>query len=408
MGKLTPKAIEHAQPGRLIDGDGLHLLVKPSGRMSWVLRVQQDGKRRDVGLGTVDTTKRKTGEMRPTDDAPLLLRRHLTLGEAREKARLLRDAAKAGRDPIVERDKDRTAGHTFEAAARAAHLALKGGWAAKNAAAFLTSLEEHAFPSLGKIKVADIESSHIRDMLQPIWLTIPVMARKVRQRISTVLNFAHSNGWRATEAPGRSVTVGLPRQPKGGNFEAMPYADVPALTAQLKGKAPTIGRQALLFQMLTAARPGEVRRARWGQIDFAKRDWNRPASMMKTGAPHTVTLSNAALQLLMSVKADRTPKTEDLVFAGPRGAMMSDMTMTKALRTAGYAQDVHGFRSSFRDWAAETIPEIPDPVAEAALAHEVPDEVVRAYKRTKFIEMRRELLEAWGAFCVGSSKDVAE
>lgn len=339
---------------------------------------------------------------------PLLLRRHLTLGEAREKARLLRDAAKAGRDPIVERDKDRTAGHTFEAAARATHLALKDGWAAKNAAAFLTSLEEHAFPSLGKIKVADIESSHIRDMLQPIWLTIPVMARKVRQRISTVLNFAHSNGWRATEAPGRSVTVGLPRQPKGGNFEAMPYADVPGLTAQLKGKAPTIGRQALLFQMLTAARPGEVRRARWGQIDFAKRDWNRPASMMKAGAPHTVTLSNAALQLLMSVKADRTPKTEDLVFAGPRGAMMSDMTMTKALRTAGYAQDVHGFRSSFRDWAAETIPEIPDPVAEAALAHEVPDEVVRAYKRTKFIEMRRELLEAWGVFCVGSSKDVAE
>lgn len=408
MGKLTPKSIEHAQPGRLIDGDGLHLLVKPSGRMSWVLRVQQGGKRRDVGLGTVDVTKRKTGEMRPTDDAPILLRRHLTLGEAREKARLLRDAAKAGRDPIVERDKDRAAGHTFEAAARAAHLALKGGWATKSAAAFLTSLEEHAFPSLGKIKVSEIESSHIRDMLQPIWLTIPVMARKVRQRVSTVLNFAHSNGWRPTEAPGRSVTVGLARQPKGGNFEAMPHADVPALVIQLQGKVQTIGRQALLFQMLTAARPGEVRRARWGQIDLAKRDWNRPASMMKGGVPHTVTLSSAALQLLEKVKAGQTPKAGDLVFAGQRGAMMSDMTMTKALRTAGYSQDVHGFRSSFRDWAAETMPEIPDPVAEAALAHEVPDTVVRAYKRTKFIEMRRELLDAWGEFCVGPAQGASE
>ncbi len=401
MGKLTPKSVEHAKPGRLIDGDGLHLLVKPSGRMSWVLRVQQDGKRRDVGLGTVDTTKRKTGEMRPTDDAPLLLRRHLTLGEAREKARLLRDAAKAGRDPIVERDKDRAAGYTFEAAARATHLALKGGWAAKNAAAFLTSLEEHAFPALGKIKVADIESSHIRDMLQPIWLTIPVMARKVRQRVSTVLNFAHSNGWRMTEAPSRSVTVGLARQPKGGNFKAMPYADVPALAADLQGKAPTIGRQALLFQILTGARPGEVRRAQWGQIDATKRDWNRPASIMKSGEPHTVTLSTPALDLLETVKAGRTPKAGDLVFAGLRGAMMSDMTMTKALRAAGHPQDVHGFRSSFRDWAAETMPEIPDPVAEAALAHVVPDEVIRAYKRTKFIEMRRELLNAWGKFVTG-------
>lgn len=402
MGKLTVKNVENAKPGRLIDGDGLHLLVKPSGRKSWVLRVQQDGKRRDIGLGTVDTTKREPGEVRPTDSVPVLLRRNLTLAEARDKARLLRDAARAGRDPVVERDKDRRSGHTFEAAARAAHEALKAGWAAKNAGAFLTSLEEHAFPALGQLRVSEIEASHIQEMLRPIWLKIPVMASKVRQRVSTVLNYAKSQGWRQTEVPTRSVTVGLPRQPKGGNFDAMPYADVPALVADLEGSAPTIGRQALLFQILTAARPGEVRAARWGQFKLDKSDWNRPASIMKAGEAHTVTLNSAAIQLLRKLKGERTPGEEELVFSAQRDSMISDMTMTKALRAAGFKHDVHGFRSSMRDWAAEQMPLIPDPVAEAALAHAVPEKVIRAYKRTKFIDMRRELLEAWGAFATGA------
>ncbi|RYG89564.1 MAG: hypothetical protein EON59_01440 [Alphaproteobacteria bacterium] len=200
------------------------------------------------------------------------------------------------------------------------------------------------------------------------------------------------------EGPGKTVTIGLPKQPKGRHFAAMPYIDVPAFVRTALSPVPTIGRRALLLQILTAARPGEVRLARWGQFDLGKGDWNRPREAMKLRQPHTVTLSSAALALLAEVKGDQAPGPEDLVFPARSGKPLSDMTMTKVLRDAGLNYDAHGFRSSFRDWAAETMPHVPDPVAEAALAHAVPDKVVRAYKRTNFIEMRRELLNAWGRF----------
>jgi integrase len=396
MPRLTVTTIKSAKPGRHGDGGGLYLLVKPTGAKSWLLRVQADGRRRDVGLGAADVLPRVPGEVRPIDDVPLLHRRVLSLADAREKARQLRELAKAGRDPVVERDKDRQGVPTFEAAARAAHTALKDGWATKNAAAFLSTLEEHAFPKLGKLRVDRIEASDIRDMLAPIWLTIPVAAGKVRQRVGTVLSFAKSKGWRTSEPPGRSVTIGLPRQPKTGNFDAMPYSELPGFVSDMHSKAQTTGRQALLFLIFTAARPGEVRGASWGQIDLNRRDWTRPPDIMKGKDAHTVTLNAAAIALLQRLKGDRQPKPDELIFAGQRGAKLSDMTMNKVLRTAGLPHDAHAFRSSFRDWAAEKMPEIPDPVAEAALAHVVPDKVVRAYKRTNFLEMRRLLLESWG------------
>ncbi|MDE0878312.1 MAG: integrase arm-type DNA-binding domain-containing protein [Sphingomonas bacterium] len=406
MGKLTALGVKTAKPGRHADGDGLYLLVKPSGARSWVLRVQSDGKRRDVGLGGVEMSSRVT--LKPTDEdplpVPLLHRRILTLAEAREKSGLLRGAAKAGMDPIAERDRERTSVPTFAKAAAAAHQALKDGWADKGANTFIRSLETHAYPAMGTIRVDKITSADITTALTPIWTSKPDMARKVRQRIGTVLNFAHGKGWRPTEAPGRSVTVGLPRQPKGGNYEAMPYADVPSFVADLVAAPPTTGRAALLFLIFTAARPGEVRRAAWGQIDDAKADWNRPSSIMKgiDAPPHTVTLNSAALAVL----SDRRPssaKADTLIFGNTAGGMISDMTMNKVLRTAGLSYDAHAFRSSFRDWAAEKMPEIPDPVAEAAIAHVVPDKVVRAYKRTVFLEMRRKLLEAWGKFVMGGA-----
>jgi len=180
---------------------------------------------------------------------------------------------------------------------------------------------------------------------------------------------------------------------------------VPGFVADVLAKRTTTGGQALLFLIYTAARPGEVRGARWGQVDLAKREWNRPAEFMKgvDAPPHTLTLNDAAIALLKQMKGDREPKAADLIFAGQRGGKLSDMTMNKVLRTAGLPYDAHAFRSSFRDWAAEKMPEIADPVAEAALAHVVPDKVVRAYKRTAFIEMRRSLLDAWGSFAIGVS-----
>jgi len=401
VAKLTALSVRSAKAGRHADGDGLYLLVKPTGAKAWVLRVQVDGKRRDIGLGSVDASPRAAGKGEESPIViPILQRKVLTLAEAREKAAMLRVAAKSGLDPIAERDRERRSIPKFSEAAKAAHRALKEGWSVKGAQTFINSLENHAFEKIGTIRVDAITAADISTVLAPIWTSKPDMARKVRQRIGTVLNFAHGKGWRSTEAPGRSVTVGLPRQPKGGNYDAMPYADVPAFVADLRSKASSTGRLALLFLIYTAGRPGEVRGARWGQIDLAKRDWNRPSDLMKgvDAPPHTVTLNAAAVALLEAAKGDRTPKPNELIFTGLRGAMMSDMTMAKVLRTADLPHDAHAFRSSFRDWAAEKMPEIPDPVAEAALAHVVPDKVVRAYKRTTFVEMRRALLEAWGDF----------
>lgn len=379
MGKLTALAVKNAKPGRHGDGAGLYLLVSPTGAKSWMIRIQQNGKRRDIGLGSVAA---------------------LSLSEARQRAVDLRKHALNGRDPIAERDRDKRATPTFKEAVKSTHAALKKGWVEKNAAAFLTSLETYAYPTLGNLQVDTIEAGHIRDMLEPIWTTKPELARKVRTRVGQVLNFSHSKGWRATEAPGRSITVGLSKQPAGKNFKAMPYAAVPAFARSLREKAATVGRQALLFQILTAARPGEVRAARWGQIDIKGRDWNRPAETMKGGEAHAITLNTAAIALLEEVRGGRTTKPDELIFSGQRGAMLSNMTMNKVLRSAEQPYDAHGFRSSFRDWAAERMPDVPDPVAEAALAHAVPDMVVRAYKRTTFVEMRRVLLEAWASFVI--------
>lgn len=399
MPQLTPMGVKNAKAGRHADGKGLYLLVKPTGGRSWLLRVQVEGKRRDIGLGAADTSSRVAvkGEEQPIP-IPILHRKVLTLAEAREKAGLLRNAAKAGMDPVAERDRVRLTIPTFSGAAKATHQAFQSDWKGRGADTFINSLENHVFPALGSRRVNEITSADIIAVLAPIWSTKPDMARKVRQRISKVLNFAHGQGWRPAEAPSKSVSSNLPRQPKGSNYDAMRYADVPAFIAAMGRKAATIGRQALLFKILTAARPGEVRKARWGQIDFSKREWDRPAEMMKSGEEHMVTLSSAAVQLLEQVLDNRTPKDDDLVFPGQRGGMISDMTMTKALRAEGKPHDVHGFRSSFRTWAAEKMPMIPEPVAEKALAHFVPDPVERAYNRAEFVEMRHTLLEAWGKY----------
>lgn len=402
MAKLTAPAVRNAGPGRHHDGDGLYLNVQPGGARSWILRVQADGKRRDIGLGTADLSPRSPGRGEESPiDIPLLQRRLLTLSEAREKARMLREAAKAGLDPIIERDRERRRIPRFRDAAKDAHAAWKDGRKEKDAATFLRSLEIHAFPVIGDHRVDTITAADIGKVLEPIWTTKPDMGRKVRQRIGRVLNFSHAKGWRPTEAPVKSVTASLPRQPKGGNYKAMPYTDVPKFVAVLSGKAQTYGRRVTLFQLLTAVRPGEARGALWGQIDLAAREWRIPADMMKGGVAHTVTLNSPAVALLERMQAERTVEPVDLVFPGRQGGLLSDMTMNKMLRDAGFKYDSHGFRSSFRDWAAEQMSEIPDAVAEAALAHVVTDKVVRAYKRTNFIEMRRTLLEAWGGYVTG-------
>lgn len=395
MPRLTVANVRSAKPGRHADGGGLYLLVKPTGARSWLLRVQVDGKRRDIGLGSVDLSPKPERDQ-AIDDIPLLNRKILSLAEARDKCLLLRKAALAGCDPVLERDKGRKVIPTFEVAAKQCHADLKGSWSERQADSFLSSLERHAFPTLGKRRVDQIEASHIRDMLAPIWTDLADMSRKVRSRVTTVLNYAHSKGWRPSEAPVKSVAMGLARKSDGGSYAAMPYADVPAFVASVDSKAETGGRLALLFTIYTAARSGEVRHARWSHIDLERKLWTRPAELMKGRVAHTVTLSDAAVAVLQRAAALGKKSDDALIFPNSKGGPLSDMTLSKVMRDAKSPYTVHGFRSSFRDWAAEKMPEIPDAVAEAALAHVVPDKVVRAYKRTDFLEMRRTLLEGWG------------
>jgi integrase len=399
------------KPGRYADGKGLYLLVKPTGARSWVLRVQVNGKRRDYGLGGVDTAS-LSERSSIGDDLTLEEKTHLSLEEARELATRLRNVAKAGRSVEAERKKDRKPSPTFLEAAKATHAAQVNshGWSDKTAAAFLSSLETHAFPTLGKMRVDLVEAKHIAKALASIWTDKPDMAKKVRQRIATVLDYSMAMGWRTTEAPRNAVGSLTGKAKKGGHFKAMPYADVPAYYRELSEATPTKGRLGLMLAIATVSRSIEVREARWQHIVTDKRDWNRPADLMrKNNEAHTVTLNDAALWVLAHIAEISDPsKPETLLLPNNKGKPLSDMTISKVMRDAGLSCVPHGFRSSFRDWAAEQHPEIPDPVAEAALSHSVPDAVIAAYKRTKFLEMRRTLLDHWSAFILSDRTNVVQ
>jgi integrase len=397
MGNLTAAKAKSAGPGRHSDGDGLILFVSPTEKgRSWVLRTQVAGKRKDIGLGSflgdqpIDAVARRLRE-----ETPLFERPSLTLAEARLKASQIRALLKAGR-PISETRKEIVVIPNFEGATKAAHEALKGQWAQKTADAFLSSLKQHAYPVLGKRMVNDIDARTIAKVLKPIWLTKPMIARKVRQRIGTVINYSNAEGWRNDPMPDKAVNILLPEQNDGEHLASMPFKKVPAYFVELDGRE-SIGRLALAFLILTAARSGEVRGATWAQIDRDEMLWHRPAVLMKgrKAKPHTITLNAAALAILDRAAAYRR-NDNDLIFPSAKGKPLSDMALSSFLVDLPYT--VHGFRSSFRDWAAEKMPHIPDAVGEAALSHAVPDKVMKAYKRTDFLDMRRTLLNGWGSF----------
>lgn len=378
MPKLTALGVRNAKPGRHGDGQGLQLLVKPTGARSWVLRVQYRGRREDIGLGALAD---------------------LSLAEAREKASELRKAARQGKSARVERDKGKSIAPTFAEALESAHKELAKGWTEKTGIAFRASLIEHAVPLLGHHRVDAIGTAEIKAALKPIWTEKPHQARKVRHRILQVLSYARSEGWRSAVVPsGREVREGLAKQPRARGFAAVPYAAVPQLIAAELGKAETAARLALLFTILTAARSGEVRSARWADIDLTALTWTRQAEAMKSRLPHVVTLSAAAAAVLAKAKQYGS---EGLIFPAARaGRQLSDMTLSKVLRSAGRTETVHGFRSSFRDWAAEQMPTVPAMVAEMALAHSVGTATEQSYLRTDLREQRFALLESWGAFAM--------
>lgn len=384
MGKLNPIQVKSSmKPGRYMDGDGLMLEVKPSGSKSWVVRLQAGGKRRDYGLGSF---------------------KDIGLSEARELAREYRKKLRQGVDPIADRRKVSVV-PSFAEAAATVHEEHKRGWRnGKHGEQWLTTLKNYAFPKIGQLPVDQVTTGQVRDLLGEIWLTKPETARRVRQRVGTVLDFAHGKGWREPFVMA-AVNKALPKQPrKSGRFEALPYPEVPAFVAKLRERE-SMGRLALEALVLTATRSGEVRLARWSEIDLDKATWTIPAARMKAGKTHIVPLSQAALRVFRRA-ADLRMAGTDFVFPGlKRGKPLSDMTLLKILRDMKLDATVHGFRSAFRDWCAEET-SVPGEVAEAALAHAIANRVEAAYRRTDFFEKRRKLMEGWGAFCSASSASI--
>ncbi|MGB3794737.1 MAG: integrase arm-type DNA-binding domain-containing protein [Alteraurantiacibacter sp.] len=381
MGNLTASGIKNLKkPGRYSDGEGLILKFRGSGKGSWILRVQKKGKRQDIGLGKLS---------------------EVNLSQARTAARKLRKDFHAGVDVFASRKEGESETPTFRAAAYIVHEEHKAAWKnGKHQTQWIRTLETYAFPKLGDRLVSDIAVPLIRDTLAPIWLTKPETARRVRQRIGSVLDWACAKGFRDSEAPMRSVMRGLPRQQKKPKHHAaMPYPEIPQFLVSLR-KRSSVGRLALEFLILTAARSGEVRGATWNEVDLTKKLWTIPAERMKAGSTHVVPLSGAAIAVLQRARQFRSTRS-DLIFPGQVSRReMSDMTLLKILRDKGEDFTVHGFRSSFRDWAAEKT-NYPGELAEAALAHTIANRVEAAYRRTDYIDKRRPMMEDWAKFCAG-------
>jgi len=381
---LTATAVKQIKkPGRYTDGNGLYLVVDESGARRWLLRTVVLGRRRDIGLGSA---------------------RLVPLADAREEAAKMRRLARDGGDPMAERRRARMVVPTFKEAAEIVHAETAGSWKnEKHAAQWLTTLETYAFPTIGKRPVDQIATADVLKVLSAIWLTKPETARRLRQRVRTVLDWARVAYGLSGANPVDGVEKALPKQPeRGGHFAAMPYGEVPAFLAGLHQRpASEISVLALEFLILTACRTNEVLLATWNEFDLAEQTWIIPASRMKAGEAHAVPLPGRAIELLEKVKG--AGQDEVLVFpSSKRGKPLSNMVFLMMLRRMKLEVTAHGFRSSFRDWAAEET-SFPNFVVEKALAHTIDNKVEAAYRRGDLLKKRRELMEAWASYCGGNS-----
>jgi integrase len=386
MRSLTVTSIKAKlkKPGRHGDGDGLFLQVGTGGAASWIVRVQKGGRRRDIGLGSA---------------------KKVSLTLARERASAARTDLEMGIDPVAKRKKESGVPTFREAASQYMSEHQKTWRNAKHRGQWKSTLESYAFPSIGDTLVSEVDAPAVRDLLISIWVEKPETARRVKQRIGAILDWAHSKGYREDEAPMRAIGKGLPRHKKQANhFAAMPYGDVPDFIAKLRERQ-SWGRLALEAAILTATRSGEVRGATWSEIDLEKGLWTIPAERMKAKREHVIPLSAAAKNLFKRAAALKTVGHKYIFHGTKRDKPMSDMTLTKVLRDLKRDETAHGFRSSFRDWVSEET-EFPGDVAEAALAHMVSNKTEAAYRRGKLLEKRRKLMDAWGSYCEASNANV--
>ena len=373
-------------PGKYYDSHGLFIQIYPSGAKCWQQRLSIRGRRRTLGLGGFPV---------------------VSLARARATALENKRIVHAGGDPLAL--KRRAAVPTFAEAATVVLEHHRPTWTnAKHADDWIASLERYAMPRLGARLVSDIEARDVLTVLLPIWHTRAETARRVRQRIGAVMLWAMAQGHRADNPAGEAIAGALPKNGKPKTHRrALPYAEVAgAITRVRQSEALPATKLLFEFLVLTAGRSLEVRGADWSEIDFSGSTWTVPASRMKARHAHRVPLSDRALEVL--AEARELGDGRGLVFPGTRsGRPLSDMTISKLLRELGIPAVPHGFRSSFRDWAAEST-RFESDVVEAALAHRNPNKVESAYKRTDLFDLRRKLMQAWASYLALESLEPAD
>jgi integrase len=378
-GQLTTRKVENAKPGKYGDGANLYLIVSKAGARKWVLRFTWLGKPKEMGLGSTSG---------------------VSLADAREKAATARRQIAQGVNPIDER-KRKYGIPTFGQVADEVRQSLSAGFRnEKHKAQWKSTLETYAAPLRDK-PVDAIATDDVLVVLKPIWTTKAETASRLRGRIEKILDAAKAKGLRNGENPARwrgHLDHLLPRQSKlaRGHHAAMPYEDVAAFITRVRVRE-SLAAQALELCVLTAARSGEILGMRWSEIDFDKKIWTVPADRMKAGREHRVPLSPRAIAILRQLQK---LKAGDFVFPGhARNKPLSNMAMEMLLRRMNIKEaTVHGFRSSFRDWAGN-VSNFPRELIETALAHVVGDKAEQAYRRSDALEKRRKLMDAWAAYC---------
>ena len=370
---------------------GLMIQVTPAGSTSWIMRTTTNGRRREIGLGSFPT---------------------LSLSKAREQALNIAMIVLGGGDPVADRRKGQSRSQTFKECAESYICDNKDGWKSdKHAAQWASTLQKWAYPKIGNEAVQSIDKVMIADVLkQPVtaangktlWAARHETANRLRQRIENIFDHAKANDFFVGDNPAKWRGNLKPLMPavsketkRVKHHAALPYSDAPAFMSELH-KRDGIAAKALQFAILTAARSGEVRLATWDEIDFENAIWTLPDSRMKAGKEHTVPLSDAALAILK-----QTPESErkGLIFVGAKaGKPMSDMTLAAVLkRMKRTGVTVHGFRSTFRDWAGETTAHSRD-VIENALSHQLKDKAEAAYARGNQLGKRRVLMSEWSKY----------
>ena len=386
--RLSAKTVERTkQPGYYCDGGGLYLQVSPNVSRSWIFRYTRHARSHEMGLGS---------------------ERDVSLAEARVKAADARRQLVNGIDPLAAREGRRAqeklakAGTTsFAECAKKFIAAQRAAWQnGKHAEQWQNTLETYAGPVIGELAVRDVDTAHVLRVLEPIWAKKPETASRLRGRIERILDYARVRGYRSGENPARwrghldkLLPSALNRKTRG-HHKALPYDELPAFMQELREQGGNAAR-ALEYLILTAARTSEVIGCELDkEIDLKKAVWTVPAGRMKAGKEHRVPLSPLAVKV-----AEGQPEGKYLFAGGKEGAPLSNMAMLELLKRMGRDDlTVHGFRSTFRDWAAECT-SYPGEVCEMALAHAISDKVEAAYRRGDLFEKRRQLMLDWAKYC---------